>query len=104
MEPLKGSHRRQLRGLAHHLRPVVQIGQKGLTDELLHSVREGLDRHELIKVQFLEPKDKEGKQRLCKRIESRTGARMVGMIGHVAILYRRHPDPDFRRIRLPGDA
>ncbi|MCG6894982.1 MAG: ribosome assembly RNA-binding protein YhbY [Desulfobacteraceae bacterium] len=103
-KPLKGIHRRALRGLAHNLRPVVQVGQKGVTEELLHSVRQALDRHELIKVQFLEPKEKEGKKRLSEHIAERTGAHWVGMVGHVAIFFRRHPDPSRRKIRLPDDA
>ena len=52
MESLKGSQRKYLRALAHHLKPLVMIGAKGVTDQLLGSVDLALKDHELIKVKF----------------------------------------------------
>lgn len=101
MSSLQGYQRKHLRGLAHGLKPVVQIGQKGLTDAVIASVEAALDTHELIKVKFIEHKEKPQKAYFAEIIETRTGAEMVGMIGHTAIFYRRHPEPDQRRIALP---
>lgn len=100
MAKLKGSQRKWLRGQAHSLRPIVQIGQKGLSEATLREVDLALDSHELIKVQAVAPKEE--KQEIGRQIEQELRAQVVGLIGHVLILYRRHPDPDQRRIHLPG--
>lgn len=101
MPSLKGYQRKYLRGQAHALKPVVQVGQKGLTDAVIESVEEALDVHELVKVKFVDQKEKAQKASINEGIETRTGAEMVGMIGHTAIFYRQHSDPERRRIRVP---
>jgi RNA-binding protein len=58
MKPLTSSQAKFLRGLAHNLKPVVFIGQKGITTALLESIREALAVHELIKVRFIDSPDK----------------------------------------------
>ena len=100
MEKLKGSQRKWLRGQAHGLRPVVQIGQKGLSEAALREVDAALDIHELIKIRA--PGPKEDKQEIARRIEEELGAEAVGLIGHMILFYRRNPDPEQRRIELPG--
>ena len=99
MSELKGSARKYLRGLAHSLRPVVQIGKDGLTDAVVGSVEDALSVQELIKVQFVG--SRESKDEIIAAVEERTGSTCVGRIGHMAILYREHPDQDRRRIVLP---
>lgn len=96
---LTGADRRFLRAQAHGLRPAVQIGKAGVTDTVIASVDQSLLAHELIKVQFVD--FKEEKKALIADIAARTGAEIAGIIGHQAILYRPHPDPARRRIRLP---
>jgi RNA-binding protein len=93
--------RKYLRGLAHGLKPVVFVGQKGLTATLGSALDEALDAHELIKVKFVEFKEKDHKADLTARIETDCGAILVGLIGHTAIFYRAHRDPQKRRIELP---
>ena len=88
-----------MRGLAHDVHPVVQIGKGGVTDGVITSVNAALDQHELIKVRFLEFKDE--KRDLAAQIAQRTGSEQVGMIGHVAIFYREHADAEKRKIHLP---
>jgi RNA-binding protein len=98
MKKLKGSQRTYLRGLAHSLKPVIQIGKNGLTPELIQAIREALQAHELIKIKFIE--FKEERKSLSKTIEAETGAELVGLIGHVAIYYLQHPDPEKRKIPI----
>ena len=50
--PLKASQKKNLRALAHHLKPVVWVGQHGLRDSVLGEVEIALDAHELIKVKL----------------------------------------------------
>jgi RNA-binding protein len=102
VQQLKGFQRKYLRGLAHDLNPVVFIGQNGITEAVERSINEALDAHELIKLKFIEFKKKEQKEQISKGIEERTGCEMVGMIGHVAIFYRRHREIKKRRIRVPA--
>jgi RNA-binding protein len=102
MQPLTPSHAKHLRGLAHGLKPVVFVGQKGLSPAVLESVREALDLHELIKVKFQDLKDRALKTRWAAEIEQAVDCRLAGLIGHTAILYRPQPDPERRRIVLPA--
>jgi RNA-binding protein len=101
MEKLEGFQRKYLRGLAHGLKPVVFIGQKGLTAEVLSSTEKALERHELIKVKFNDFKEKLEKARISDRVEKETGAENVGMIGHTVVFYRQQADPEKRKISLP---
>ncbi len=98
---LEGFQKKYLRGRAHKLQPVVYIGQKGVTGAVCDSLEEALNTHELVKLKFVENKEKETKRRLCAELEKRTGAGLAGLIGHMAILFRPHPDPDKRKIVLP---
>jgi len=90
-----------LRGLAHSLKPVVLVGQKGATSALFNSTDTALTDHELIKIRFIENKDRTVKSAIITEITTRTGAELVGTIGHTAILYRPRHNPDKRRIALP---
>jgi RNA-binding protein len=101
MAALKGYQRKYLRGLAHALKPVVQVGQKGLADGVLETLAEALETHELVKVKFVEHKEKNRKADFAEIIETKTGAALVGVIGHTAIFYRPKTDPEKRKIALP---
>jgi RNA-binding protein len=100
MQELTGAQKKHLRGLAHHLKPVVQIGRNGLTDPVLESIAQALDAHELIKVRLADPQGR--KRELAEEIAGRTDSVQVGLVGNVVTLYRRHPDPEQRRIEIPS--
>ena len=102
MKKLTGSQAKYLRGLAHGLQPIVFVGQKGLTDAVITSAQVAFNRHELIKVKFVDFKEKKQKKELAAALEINTGSLMAGMIGHVAIFYRPHEDPEKRKIDLTG--
>ena len=101
MKKLTGFQAKYLRSLAHGLKPVIFVGQKGVTDALVASTEQALDRHELIKVKFIEFKEKKHKKEIAEAIEMKTGCHMAGMIGHVATFYRPHSDPEKRKVVLP---
>ncbi len=96
--PLSDSQRRHLRGLAHHLRPVVMVGQDGLKPSVLAEVDGALTAHELIKVKVAAA-DRDEKAALIAEIAAASGAEVVQSIGHVAALFRRNPKKP--RIALP---
>ena len=96
LQALAGFQRKHLRGLAHNLEPVVQIGKAGLTDELVATVRRALEDHELIKVSMTKPKDKKG---MSAELARRAQAHLCGLLGHTMILYR--PRSERPSIRVP---
>jgi RNA-binding protein len=98
MEKLKGSQKKNLRAQAHHLKPVVIIGSKGLTGQLVSSVENALADHELIKVKFGE--FKESKKEISVELSKVSGSELIGLIGNIAIFYRPHPDPGKRKVKL----
>ena len=83
------------------MKPVVMIGQKGLTAEVLRSADQAFERHELIKVKFHDFKEKAEKAALSEELERKTGSEIVGVIGHTTIFYRQQSDPEKRQISLP---
>ena len=101
MKKLESFQRKYLRGLAHTLKPVVLIGQKGLTDTVLRSTKQAFEKHELIKIKFNDFKEKEQKKEISERLKSKTGSEIIGTIGHTVILYKQQKDPEKQKIRLP---
>jgi RNA-binding protein len=99
MDKLSSHQRRYLKGRAHSLEPVVMVGKNGISDSLIKITDDALRGHELIKIRFIEFKDK--KKHLLEKISERTRSHVVGIIGHVAILYRQNPDKEKRKIDLP---
>lgn len=99
---LNGHQRAFLLRRAHHLSAVATVGKQGATDPVVRHVDEELDHHELIKVRFHSFKD--SRRTIAERLAMGTGASLVAMIGHVAILYRAAEDPAQQSIVLPGGA
>ena len=93
---MKGHLRKYLRGLAHNLEPVVQVGQSGITDQVIEQVKDQLLAHELIKIKMREPEDKKA---MAAELAERTGSELCGLVGHTVILYLEHPEEP--RIELP---
>lgn len=82
--------RRHLKGLAHHLKPVVMIGQHGLSEGVIAELDVALEAHELIKVR-ISAADKDERRTMIDTICNKNNAEFIHAIGHVAIFYRRHP-------------
>lgn len=99
MEQLSQTQRQYLRKIAHDLRPVVQLGKQGLTPNVLATIDHALTAHELIKLKFLDYQDE--KQELSEQIVAELQAHLVAVVGNIAIMYRRQPDPDRRVVELP---
>ncbi|MBM3290194.1 MAG: YhbY family RNA-binding protein [Candidatus Hydrogenedentes bacterium] len=97
--PLSSSQRDHLKRLAHALKPTVYIGKQGVTPTVVRTTDEVLTAHELVKAKFVDRKDE--KRALIEELARETACEVVGILGHVATLYRPHPDPEKRRIELP---
>lgn len=95
---LTGTQRRYLRSMGHSLNPIVLIGQRGISENLLENVEAGLLAHELIKVKA---HDADILTEAAEAIAEATDARLVQQIGKTLLFYREHPDDP--KIRLPND-
>ncbi len=96
---MKGFQKSYLRGLGQTLRPAIHVGKKGLDEAFLRELARLFDQQELLKVKFSALK--ENKRLLAAELAEKTESTLVGLVGHTALLYRQHPDPEKREIRLP---
>jgi putative YhbY family RNA-binding protein len=108
MKLLSSAERRALRAKAHHLRPVIMIGDAGLTPAVLHEIGLALTSHELIKIRVL-GEDRDRREVLAGEICAALGASPVQQIGKMLVVYRQRPEPPegtkkpaARRGRRPG--
>jgi RNA-binding protein len=89
---------RFLRGLAHALKPVIQVGQSGLSAGVCAETMRALADHELIKVR-VQAADREARNALILELARQTGSSLVSRIGHTAVLFKaREP---LSRLPLP---
>ena len=93
---LQGYQRKHLRGLAHTLKPLVHVGEAGLSAGVLNALDAALQDHELVKVRLHEPRDKKA---AAQQLADSTAAALCGVVGHTVILYR--PNRDEPQIELP---
>ena len=100
MKQLNNTQKQHLRRLAHDLRPAVQIGKNGLTDQIHTTVDHELNAHELIKIKFMD--FKEQRRQLTDELVEASNGTLIGLVGNVAIVYREQPDPEKRQIVLPN--
>ncbi|MDV3469100.1 ribosome assembly RNA-binding protein YhbY [Stenotrophomonas sp. C3(2023)] len=95
---LTSSQTRFLRGQAHDLKALLQIGGKGVTPAFVAQLEEVLELHELVKVKVA-AEDREARDAMIAELTSSTGSALVQRIGHTAVLYR--PSKEKRQIVLP---
>lgn len=95
---LTSAQTRFLRGQAHDLKALLQIGAKGVTPAFIAELNEVLERHELVKVK-VGGDDREARAALVDELVSLTQSALVQRIGHTIVLYR--PSQEQRHIVLP---
>lgn len=88
-----------LRGLGHQLKPVIMVGEAGLSEPVLREFEATLTHHELIKVR-VRTGDRQSRNEMIERLCRQSGAELVTRVGNVALLYRRNNEKP--RIRLPS--
>ena len=86
-----------LRAKAHRLKPVVIVGNAGLSNSVMNEIEARIEHHELIKVR-LNANDRPERLTMIKKIQSDINATLVASIGHIAIFYRPAAIPE---ITLP---
>ncbi len=87
---LTDQQKRHLRGLGHALKPVVILGNAGLTENVLTEIDQALTYHELIKVR-VNAADRETRAALIETICTQTKGHAIQIIGHILLLFRRNP-------------
>lgn len=96
---LSGKQRRYLAALGHELRPLVQLGKGGLTENVYKQIEQNLVAHELVKIKLPKLFGEERKEFAHELVEG-THSELIQITGHVILIYRPHPkDP---KIRLPA--
>jgi len=90
---LTNKEKKALKAQAHHLKPVVRLGDKGLTDSVQAETDLQLTIHQLIKV-HIHVGDRTVRQQTAIDLARDVGAELVHSIGKVSILYRPEPDGD----------
>ncbi|MGE0324222.1 MAG: ribosome assembly RNA-binding protein YhbY [Polyangiaceae bacterium] len=84
---LSGAQKSYLRGLAHELKPVVQIGHAGITDGVVRQIDDALETHELIKVKLAKESPVEPAE-AGEPLEKQLTASLAQRIGRILVLYR----------------
>jgi len=86
-----------LKGVAHPLKPVVLLGNNGLTEAVVAEIDYALGHHELIKVK-IPTDDKETKSLIVEAICRETNGTKIQVIGKTLIIYRQSEE---KKIRIP---
>lgn len=98
---LTGKQRRFLRAEAHGLEPIIHVGKEGISETLNAAVSDALLAHELIKIRVLDGCALD-RQEVADILPGLVKAELVGLIGRIVILYKRHPQKP--KLNLPRDA
>ncbi len=91
MKPLTSAERRTLKARAHHLHPVIMIGDSGLTPAVTQETEIALKSHELIKIRVLGD-DRAARAELIKALCTQLDAAPVQHIGKILVIYRPLPE------------
>lgn len=99
---LSESNKKYLRGLGHQLKPLIMVGDSGLSESLLAEYESTLKHHELIKVR-IRAGDRKARDEIIDKLCSESSAELIQRIGNVALVYRPNLNkkPE-KRIRLPS--
>ncbi len=99
---LSGKQMRHLRGLGHHLTPLIMVGREGITKTLITAAEEVISAHELIKVKVQKSASLD-RHETAEKLSNRLRAGVAQILGNTILLFRPNPDlkPD-KRIKLPN--
>lgn len=95
---ITGKQRSYLKGLAHNLSPIFQLGKAGMSDNFIRQVDEALEKRELIKINILQNCMLDPKETAAFLAEE-LGAEFVQSIGSKFVIYRESKDN--KKIDLP---
>ncbi|HIF18729.1 MAG TPA: ribosome assembly RNA-binding protein YhbY [Cycloclasticus sp.] len=88
---LSNQQKKKLKSHAHDLKPVVRVGQSGLTDTVLDEIELAIEHHELIKVK-VSAANRDDKKTMIQKIADQSRSEIVQTIGFTAVFYRENTD------------
>ena len=93
------AQKKHLRGLGHGLKPLIMVGEAGLTESLYAEFDTTLTHHELLKVS-VRVGDRKARGAIIEDLCQRSGATLIQRVGKMALMYRENPDK--KKIVIPG--
>lgn len=90
---LSTNQKKYLRGIAHHINPMIIIGSNGVTDSLMAELESTLEHHELLKIKMAIG-DREDRQKIVHYILEETGALLVQSIGKTCVIFRQKEETE----------
>jgi RNA-binding protein len=96
---LSEAQKKYLRGRGHALKPVIMVGDAGLSESLLEEFENTLSHHELIKVS-VRAGDRKARDSIIEELCTVSSATLVQRVGNMALLYRENPEK--KRVVLPN--
>jgi len=100
MADLTSKQRAHLRSLAHHLKPIIQVGTDGVSEAVLKTVKEAFNTRELLKVKVLEAAPESARETGDAIVAALDEVQVAQTIGRTVVLYRPHEENP--EIQLPG--
>jgi RNA-binding protein len=97
---LSEAQKKYLRGLGHNLKPLIMIGEAGLTDAVAAEFESTLAHHELVKIR-VRVGDRKVRDRIIAEIGKSARAEVVQRIGNMALLFRPNPEKK-KPLVIPG--
>ena len=88
---MDSAERKRYRRIAHHLHPIVMVGDGGVSDAVIAETNRALDDHELIKVK-VNAMDRQDRGEMIDALAAACQAETVQKIGKIVVLYRRNPE------------
>ena len=88
---LSNQQKKKLKAHAHSLKPVVRLGQSGLTSNVLDEIESAITHHELIKVK-VSADDRDDKKAIIQEIADKTASELIQSIGFMAVFYKENQD------------
>ena len=96
MHPTR-SQCKHLGGIGHNLKPIIFIGDKGLTESVYRDLDNALEHHEILKIR-IRVDNRKKRDELLEKIVERSMATLLQKIGNIALLYRQSKD---QKLELP---
>ncbi len=96
---MNSARKKQLKTQSHSLKPVIIVGQSGLTESVLKEIEVTLETHELIKIKIRA--EKEERKLVQEQITSHTKAELIQSIGQIIVVYRKRPEKKVDKITGP---
>ena len=87
---MNSADKKSLRAKAHSLKPVIMIGQSGLTEADLAEIKSTILVHELIKIKIRAPREQ--RKSISEQICTETDAELIQTIGQITVIYKINPD------------